>query len=200
MLKRNLLPLTSMVLVLGLTGLATHIDTAQAASYGNNGVVTIPKKMHGTWYSYDRDAHNGTKITFTAHTINGKSIYAQKSNTISDYFNGRIENQTAFNKATKNWMSGKTTKLKNDVFYEIDPWITFEKWSLYRVVPQTINGKKQDVLIYSSRYDGSNYYRSKKLAQKMKNYKFEKVNYTMQFKSILHVENAFLFHIKDYVK
>lgn len=76
-------------------------------------------------------------------------------------------------------MSGKTTKLKGDVFYEIDPWISFENWSLYQVVFQIINGKKHYILIYSSRYDGGNYYRSKKLAKKMKNYKFAKVNYTM---------------------
>lgn len=77
----------------------------------------------------------------------------------------------------KNWMSGQTTKMKNNLFYEINPWISFENWSLYRVMPQKINGKKHNVLLYSSRYDGSNYYRSKKLVKQMKNYKFKKVDY-----------------------
>lgn len=72
-------------------------------------------------------------------------------------------------------MSGKTTKMKDDTFYEINPWITFEKWNLYRVAPQTINGQKHNILVYTSRYDGGNYYRSKKLAKQMKNYKFEKL-------------------------
>ena len=179
MLKRTLLPLTSMVLVLGLTGLASQVETVDASTYGNGVQVTIPKKMQGTWYSYDRNAHNGTKITFTEHTVNGKPIFTQEASTISDYFNGRIANQKNFDKVTQNWMSGKTTKMKNDTFYEIDPWITFENWSLYRVVPQTINGKKNNVLVYSSRYDGGNYFRSKKLAKKMKDYKFKKVNYTL---------------------
>ncbi|AZK90485.1 hypothetical protein [Lactobacillus helveticus] len=44
-------------------------------------------------------------------------------------------------------------------------------------MPQKINGKKHNVLLYSSRYDGGNYYRSKKLAKQMKNYKFKKVDY-----------------------
>lgn len=106
--------------------------------------------MQGTWYSYDRDAHDGKKITFGAHTVNGKIIYAhtvngkiiytQDKNVISDYFNGKIKNQKKFDQVTKNWMSGKITTIKNDTFYEIDPWVTFEKWSLYRVTPQTING------------------------------------------------------------
>lgn len=118
--------------------------------------------MQGTWYSYDRDAHDGKKITFGAHTVNGK-----------------IKNQKKFDQVTKNWMSGKTTTMKNNTFYEIDPWVTFEKWSLYRVTPQTINSQKQNILVYTSRYDGGNYYRSKKLAKQMKDYKFGKVNYTM---------------------
>ena len=96
--------------------------------------------MQGTWYSYDRDAHDGKTITFGAHTVHGKIIYTQDKNVISDYFNGKIKNQKKFDQVTKNWMSGKTTTMKNDTFYEIDPWVTFEKWSLYRVTPQTING------------------------------------------------------------
>ena len=113
--------------------------------------------MQGTWYSYDRDAHDGKKITFGAHTVNGKIIYTQDKNVISDYFNGKIiytqdknvisdyfngkiKNQKKFDQVTKNWMSDKTTTMKNDTFYEIDPLVTFEKWSLYRVTPQTING------------------------------------------------------------
>lgn len=162
MLRKNILPLTSMVLVLGLSGLATQVEPVKASTYGNGDVVTVPKNMQGTWYSYDRDAHDGKKITFGAHTVNGK-----------------IKNQKKFDQVTKNWMSGKTTTMKNDTFYEIDPWVTFEKWSLYRVTPQTINGQKQNILVYTSRYDGGNYYRSKKLAKQMKDYKFEKVNYTM---------------------
>ncbi|QQP29375.1 hypothetical protein [Lactobacillus ultunensis] len=179
MLKKNLLPLISMVLVLGLGGLVTHIDSVQASAFGRSGIVTVPKKMQGTWYSYDRDAHNGKKITFTAHTVNGRMIYVQDKDTINNYLNGKIKNQKTFDQTTQNWMSGRITKMKNDVFYEIDPWITFEKWSLYRVTPQIINGKQHNVLVYSSRYDGGNYYRSKKLAKQMKNFKFEKVNYTM---------------------
>lgn len=135
--------------------------------------------MQGTWYSYDRDAHDGKKITFGTHTVNGKIIYTQDKNVISDYFNGKIKNQKKFDQVTKNWMSGKTTTMKNDTFYEIDPWVTFEKWSLYRVKPQTINSQKQNILVYTSRYDGGNYYRSKKIAKQMKDYKFGKVNYTM---------------------
>lgn len=50
-----------MVLVLGLTGLASQVETVDASTYGNGVQVTIPKKMQGTWYSYDRNAHNGTK-------------------------------------------------------------------------------------------------------------------------------------------
>ena len=50
MLKRTLLPLTSMVLVLGLTGLASQVETVDASTYGNGVQVTIPKKMQGTWY------------------------------------------------------------------------------------------------------------------------------------------------------
>ncbi|MCT7722090.1 MAG: hypothetical protein N5842_03760, partial [Lactobacillus crispatus] len=98
MLKRTLLPLTSMVLVLGLTGLASQVETVDASTYGNGVQVTIPKKMQGTWYSYDRNAHNGTKITFTEHTVNGKPIFTQEASTISDYFNGRIANQKNFDK------------------------------------------------------------------------------------------------------
>lgn len=172
MLKRKLLPLTSMVFVLGLSGLLSQAGTV-------HGVVTIPKQMRGVWYSYDRDAHNGRKLIFTAHSFNGKPVYSQKSSIVSDYFNGKVKKQQAFDQVTKNWMSGKTTKLKGDVFYEIDPWISFENWSLYQVVFQIINGKKHYILIYSSRYDDGNYYRSKKLAKKMRNYKFAKVNYTM---------------------
>ena len=56
MLRKNILPLTSMVLVLGLTGLATQVKHVKASTYGNGAVVTVPKKMQGTWYSYDRDA------------------------------------------------------------------------------------------------------------------------------------------------
>ncbi|WP_366791583.1 hypothetical protein [uncultured Lactobacillus sp.] len=179
MLKRNLLPLTSMVLALGLTGLTGQVESVAAATYGNGVQVTIPKKMQGTWYSYDRDAHNGTKIVFTAHAINGKPIYTEETTTISDYFNGRIANQKKFDQVTRNWMSGKTTKMKNDTFYEIDPWITFENWNLYRVVLQTINGKKHNVLVYSSKYDGGNYFRSKKLAKQMKDFKFKQINYTL---------------------
>lgn len=179
MLRKNLLPLTSMVLALGLSGLAIHVDSVQASTYGRNGVVTVPKKMQGTWYSYDKDAHNGRKITFTAHTVNGRMIYVQNKNTINDYLSGKIQNQKLFDQTTKNWMSGRMTKMKNNVFYEIDPWITFERWSLYRVTSQVINGKQHNVLVYSSRYDGGNYYRSKKLAKQMKDFKFEKVNYTM---------------------
>ncbi|WP_025014890.1 hypothetical protein [Lactobacillus kitasatonis] len=179
MLRKNIFPLTSMVLVLGLTRLATQVEPVKASTYGNGAVVTVPKKMQGTWYSYDRDAHDGQKITFGAHTVNGKLIYTQDKNVISDYFNGKIKNQKKFDQVTKNWMSGKTTTMKNDTFYEIDPWVTFEKWSLYRVTPQTINGQKHNILVYTSRYDGGNYYRSKKLAKQMKDYKFEKVNYTM---------------------
>lgn len=179
MLRKNLLPLTSMVLVLGLGGLAVHLDSVEASTYGRGNVVTVPKKMQGTWYSYDRNAHNGKRIIFTANAVNGKTIYVQDDETVSNYLNGRIKDQKAFDQATKNWMSGRMTKMKNDVFYEIDPWITFENWSLYRVTNQVINGKQHKVLIYSSRYDGGNYYRSKKLAKQMKDYKFEKVNYTM---------------------
>lgn len=45
-----------MVLVLGLTGLASQVETVDASTYGNGVQVTIPKKMQGTWYSYDRNA------------------------------------------------------------------------------------------------------------------------------------------------
>ena len=74
MLTRKLLPLSAMVLALGLSGLTTHVN-ATDNTYGNGAIITVPKKMQGTWYSYDRNAHNGRKITFTAHTVNGKIIY-----------------------------------------------------------------------------------------------------------------------------
>ena len=37
-----------MVLVLGLTGLASQVETVDASTYGNGVQVTIPKKMQGT--------------------------------------------------------------------------------------------------------------------------------------------------------
>ncbi|WP_440311149.1 hypothetical protein [Lactobacillus helveticus] len=105
MLERKLLPLSAMVLALGLSGLTTHVKAADT-TYGNGAVVTVPKKMQGTWYSYDSNAHSGRKITFTAHTVNGKIIYTQDKSIISDYFNGNIQDQAGFDRATKNWMSG----------------------------------------------------------------------------------------------
>ena len=90
MLRKNILPLTSMVLVLELSGLATQVEPVKASTYGNGDVVTVPKNMQGTWYSYDRDAHDGKKITFGAHTVNGKIIYTQDKNVISDYFKARL--------------------------------------------------------------------------------------------------------------
>ncbi|ADX70053.1 hypothetical protein [Lactobacillus helveticus] len=139
MLERKLLPLLAMVLALGLSGLTTHVKAADTTyGNGNGAVVTVPKKMQGTWYSYDSNAHSGRKITFTAHTVNGKIIYTQDKSIISDYFNGNIQDQAGFDRATKNWMSGQTTKMKNNLFYEINPWISFENWSLYRVMPLTI--------------------------------------------------------------
>ena len=50
MLRKNILPLTSMVLVLGLSGLSTQVEPVKASTYGNGAVVTVPKKMQGTLY------------------------------------------------------------------------------------------------------------------------------------------------------
>ena len=50
MLIRKLLPLSAMVLALGLSGLTTHVN-ATDNTYGNGAIITVPKKMQGTWYS-----------------------------------------------------------------------------------------------------------------------------------------------------
>lgn len=66
--------LGGLVAVMGLMWLMAA-PTAQAATtkapitFG--GYSTTPRRMRGTWYSYDRQAHRYDKLVITAHSVTG---------------------------------------------------------------------------------------------------------------------------------
>lgn len=180
MKKKNLLAIFVAVFALVFT-LGMQSNSAQAA-YGRGSKVTVPKSYRGTWYSYD-DGVTPKKVKFTTHTWNGKTIYHQSSK-----FDGMSQAMSAttkkqkkavkkMEKAVKNWRSGRYTKFHKKTYLEVNPWLTFETWYLYRPVTVKINGYKQHILAFTSRYSGGNLYKSKSLARKMKNHKFSGVRY-----------------------
>ena len=139
-------------------------NNVNAATYGRGSKVTVPKSYRGTWYSHDSGLPS--KITFTAHTLNQKTIYRQNAKVAEKLFvDVMLSHKKAkqISKATKNWNAGSFS--------------TFESWHLYRPVTVTIDGKNTKILAYTTRYNGGNYYRTNALAKKMKNHKFNGIKY-----------------------
>lgn len=153
-------------------------NNVNAATYGRGSKVTVPKSYRGTWYSHDSGLPS--KITFTAHTLNEKTIYRQNAKVAEKLFvDVMLSHKKAkqISKATKNWNAGSFSTFKGKQYLEVDSWVTFESWHLYRPVTVTIDGKKTKILAYTTRYSGGNYYRTNALAKKMKNHKFNGIKY-----------------------
>lgn len=155
-----------------------HVD----AAYGRGSKVTVPKAYRGTWYSYD-DLVSPKKVRFTAHAMNGKTLYHQSGKNMIKIFNKVVSNKTSkktkkhIYRTTSKWNSGTFLNYYGKKYFEVDPWITFETWRLYRPETVTVDGKKVKILAYTNRYTGGNLYRNKKLARQMKNHKFKGIVY-----------------------
>lgn len=152
------------------------------AAYGRGSKVTVPKAYRGTWYSYD-DSVTPKKVRFTAHTMNGKALYRQSNKSKGDIFEKVVSNKTSkkvkkqIYRVTGKWNSAAFVKSHGKKYLEVDPWITFETWRLYRPTTVKVKGKRVKILAYTNRYDGGNLYKSKKLARQMKNHKFKGIRY-----------------------
>lgn len=185
MMKKVFKSIIAIVSVLTLFVIANN--TKADAAYGKVGDFTVPKVYRGTWYTYDKDAgftfiknrkskNSLIKVTFTAHTMNGKHIYIQDGHEAYKYFgHPNSKQQKKLEKATKDWYAGSYSKLQGRKFLRIDPWQTFESWNNFTPMTEVVNGKKQTVLWYTNFYSQYvNLYKSKKLAKQMQDHKFPK--------------------------
>lgn len=81
-----------------------------AAKLGRGTIITIPKQMRGTWYSYDAGAGLEHKVVFTKHTFTNKRLHKLTLyNQLTSEFGYTIIPETAKQK-TKNKQILKQTK------------------------------------------------------------------------------------------
>lgn len=177
--KKWKLVLAVVALFVGFVTVSSQSNQVEAARYGRGKQVTVPKAYRGTWYSYDRGV-DLKKVRFTAHTMNGKRIYKQNSKEVGKLvtlsFTSKKKSKQAY-KATKNWYSGKFSKFKGKKYLEVNPWLTYETWHLFRPETVSYRGRRIKILAYTNRYNGGNLYKSKAQAKHLKNHKFRGVKY-----------------------
>ncbi len=157
-------------------------SSSDTGKYGNEGPVTVPTDMRGTWYTADDDS-NGT-ITFGKNTFQ----YTGSDGTnglMHLYKQGKLDEDTMMDQkvqtATKNWMR---TDFHN---YRNMHWIHMEGWcqsagdgSYYAVHSETINGQQVKVLVQAGGAElwvDNVWYQTKDLAHQNADKKFDDLHY-----------------------
>lgn len=158
-----------------------------AAKLGRGKIITVPKQMRGTWYSYDAGAELEHKVVFTKHTFTNKylknlTLYHQ----LTYKFGYTIVPETAKQKAknkqilrqTKHWGTGRWVAVKPSGYFkghfkaakflEVGQWTPSlgEYFPMYHSATAKIGAKKVPVLVYYNIYTLANYYPTKALAKK----------------------------------
>lgn len=160
-------------------------SSTAAGKYGNEGPVSVPSEMQGTWYTADNDT-NGT-LTFGQHTYKydgpdggGEqlTLYKQNNAFLEDESNGTDQ---AIAKATKNWARAAFTDAKGM------HWLTVRGWqqtagagTFFAVHTETINGKQVKVLIEAGGADmhvDAVYYQSQDMAKQQADTKYDDLHY-----------------------
>ncbi|WP_251546026.1 hypothetical protein [Limosilactobacillus caecicola] len=162
-------------------------STGTSGKYGNEGAVTVPSEMRGTWYC----AKDGNStVTFGKHTYNFTSdkdnegsngpihLYKQSKSFLED--EDSQTNQTIVD-ATKNW--GRTTFTDLDGFH----WLNIQGWcqgagdgSFYAIHTENIDGKQVKILVAAGGAEiqaYAVYYQTQDQAQQYANKKFDDIRY-----------------------
>lgn len=173
----------------GLTGPTTNTagssTRGQVGKYGNEGPVSVPAEMQGTWYTADNDS-DGT-IEFGTHTYrysgsddNGdtQSLYKQDSSFLENDDNVTDEGVM---QATKGWDRAVFTDAKGMHWLCVHGWTqTAGAGTYFAVHTETINGKQVKVLVEAGGADmhvDAVYYQSASLAKQQADTKYDDLDY-----------------------
>lgn len=153
--------------------------------YGNEGPVTVPSELQGTWYTADNDESGS--ITFGAHSYkytggdndgNQMMIYKQNPSFLANDSN--VTDQAAM-KATQNWMKGSFTDAKGMHWLSLRGWMqTAGAGSFFAVHTETINGQQVKVLVEAGGADmhvDAVYYQSQSMAKQQADTKYDDLDY-----------------------
>lgn len=175
----------------GSSSTSTSNDSStKSGKYGNEGPVTVPSEMRGTWYSDDNDS--SSTVTFGKNTFQYQGDDADGSdgsNSLSHLykqnpsFAKNEDNMTdqGIEEATKNW--SRTS------FWDCHGmhWLNIQGWcqgagdgSFFAVHTETIDGKKVKVLVQAGGATIATdavYYQTQSLAHQNKDTKFDDLHY-----------------------
>lgn len=149
---------------------------SQTGKYGNEGAVTVPSNMRGTWYSKDG------KITFGKNTVmtDGDTGYLYKQSKAFANDESNYNNQSIMN-ATKDWR--RASIFDHDGMH----WLNIQGWlqnagdgSFFAVHNETIDGQSVEVLVMGGGaeiWTDAVYYRSQSMANQNGDRKFSDLHY-----------------------
>lgn len=153
-------------------GVVNEPSTVQASQkiYGMGRKYTVPKSIRGTWYTTSSSAKYKT-VRIGAHSFNGKTVYHQNKNAISDRIlnpstKTQMREQKRLINATKNKMAGSYTRRVDGEYFTFAPWLSFEQWDMFKAETMRANGKTIKYLDYSNGYTSAKYFKSRSLARK----------------------------------
>ncbi|WP_295729089.1 hypothetical protein [uncultured Limosilactobacillus sp.] len=158
---------------------SSNSSSSRNGKYGNEGPVTVPADMRGTWYTEDGDA---SSVTFGKNTItiDGSStkLFKQDVNFLSD--DSQTTNQTVQN-ATQHWGSGAFVTVDGLHYLNIRGWTqTAGDGESFALTTENINGKNVQVLVSAHGAEfwaDTVYYRTKDLAHQQANHKYDDLRY-----------------------
>lgn len=147
--------------------------------YGNEGPVTVPTDMRGTWYTEDGDA---SSVTFGKNTItidgSTTKLFKQDSSFLSD--DSQTTNQATQN-ATQHWGSGAFVTVDGLHYLNIRGWTqTAGDGESFALTTENINGRDVQVLVSAHGagfWADAVYYRTKDLAHQQANHKYDDLRY-----------------------
>lgn len=161
-------------------------SSSSTGKYGNEGAVTVPAEMRGTWYTADNDSEGSVtfgKNTFqyTGDDADGNDVshlYKQSKDFAMDD-DAMMDHGTQ--EATRNWM-------RTNIFdHEGMHWLHMEGWcqsagdgSYFAVHTENIDGKQVKVLVQAGgagMWTDSVYYQTKDQAQQNADRKFDDLHY-----------------------
>lgn len=157
-------------------------SSSSTGKYGNEGPITVPKAMQGTWYTEDGEASSVTfgKNTFSISGSDGGTtkLFKQNSHFLDD------ESQTtneAINEATKDWGSVAFMTVDGLHYLNIRGWCqTAGDGESFAITTEKINGKDVTVLVSAHGagfWADTVYYRSKEMAHQQANHKYSDLRY-----------------------
>lgn len=152
---------TLMLALLGMIGQPANQLTAEAAKYS---LKTFPKRIRGTWYTYDKYEHKTRTIKITAKTLkDGKYVSRLHARKV----NANIPDHPKV--VHSSWITADNYPVFGEHWVDVRGWYqTSGDGGYYRKVTHKIHGKKHTMLqmaggagVWTNSYG----YHSKKLAK-----------------------------------